>query len=266
MPLCHFAFGSLYREGRLVEQVDDFLRNILLPKRLRSFVCPEFMPVINSSAGLTGDPNAACLVDGRLTFNRWVASPSVSLLPNDVWMISFVDIPLRKLRLWTPASHYGKLGVAFTDEFRIRADVKRVVYYDQYSGLAKDAMVLALHKAIQKQDKLEIEKLYRAVVEYRKPARLWPEFNGLFAALKLSTDAAGQAMFERLTYSRYREGYDFTLEKEARIVTKETTRDVIFDESEVLAVIAPNEETQCLIRATLAKEWVTPPQVIVFPQ
>lgn len=267
MPLCHFAFGSLHRAGNYYEQSEEFLSNILLPKRLRSFLCPEFMPLLNNPNGLTADPDSARVVEGGgITFDRWVPSPPVGLLPNDVWMISFVDIPLKKLPRWTPVEHYGKLGVVFTDKFRSRANVKRIVYYDEYTNLARDPMILQLHRAIEKQEKSEMERLRHLVVERRKPARLWPELNGLFAMLKISMGADAQATFEKITYSRYPEGYNFTIEQEARIVTPESDRDVYFEESEVLAVIAPDTATKELVEARLDGQWAVTPQVLVFPK
>lgn len=267
MPICHFAVGSLHRAGKHYEQAEAFLSNILLPKKLRSFMCPEFMPILNNPNALTADPDSArVVVGGGVTFDRWVPSPPVSLLPNDVWMICFVDIPLKKLRHWTPANHYGRLGVAFTDKFRVRADVQRVTYYDQYANLARDSLVLRLHRAIQIQDRQEMERLRRLVVERRKPAQLWSELNGLFAILHIATGVDSQTICEKLTYSRYPEGYDFTVEQEARIITTEAERDVHFDESEVLAIIAPDRDTQAMVQARLGQAWSVMPQVIVFPR
>lgn len=266
MPLCHFAFGSLHRAGKHDEQINEFLNNVLLPKRLRSFVCPEFMPVLNSQNALMGDPGSARIVEGcGVTFDKWVPSPPVSLLPSDVWMISFVDVSLKKLRRWEPAEHYGKLGIAFTDKFRARTHALRVTYYDQYANLARDQMVLQLHRAIQAQDKAEMERLQHLVVERRKPARLWPELNSLFSMLKITMVSEAQATFEKITYSRYPQGYDFTIEQEARIVTGDGDRDVHFDESEVLTVIVPDEATKKLVKARLDGQWSTTPQFFIFP-
>lgn len=266
MPLCHFAFGSLHRAGKRDEQINEFLSNVLLPKRLRSFVCPEFMPVLNSQNALMGDPDSARIVEGYgVSFDKWVPSPPVSLLPNDVWMISFVDVSLKKLRSWEPAEHYGKLGIAFTNKFRERTHALRVTYYDQYANLARDPMVIQLHRAIQAQDKAEIERLQHLVVERRKPARLWPELNSLFSMLKITMGSEAQATLEKITYSRYPQGYDFTMEQEARIVTGEGDRDVHFDESEVLTVIVPDEATKKLVKPRLDGHWSTTPQFFVFP-
>ena len=143
--------------------------------------------------------------------------------------------------------------------------MQRVVYYGEYANLARDQMVLQLHRAIETQDKSEMERLRHLVVERRKPARLWTELNGLFAMLKISMGTDAQATFEKITYSRYPEGYDFTVEQEARIVTTESDRDVHFEESEVLAVIAPDAATKELVEARLDGKWSATPPVLVFP-
>jgi hypothetical protein len=265
MPLCHFAFGSLHRAGKLVEQTDSFLEHILLPKKLHSFVCPEFMPIINSPNALVANPDSARAIEGGgVTFDEWVPAPTVGLLPNDVWMISFVDVPLRKLRQWRPSEHYGKLGIAFTDKFRQRTGAQRVTYYE-YPNLARDPFVIELNQAILKNDVKERERLAKMVVERRKPAKLWPEVNGLFAVLKLTAGHSGQTTIEKLTYSRYEEGYDFEVEQEARIVTKEQDRDVTFPEADVLSIIVPNPETKSRIESELGSAWSKVPPVIEYP-
>jgi hypothetical protein len=265
MPLCHFAFGGLHREGKLQDQLDSFLNHILYPKKLQAFECPEFMPLINSPNTLFADPNSAVISDGGLVLQNWVPSPPVSLMPSEVFMISFVDVPLKKLRHWSPSSHYGRLGLAFTDGFRSRQKVKSVAYYPDFIGLAKDPKVISLNKAIAEQDAELIECLRSEVVERRKPAKLWPELNNLFAVLQLKTDGGGNVSMEKLTYSRYPEGYDFTLEREARIVTSKDSTVIGFNESDVLAVIVPDDRARDLVRDCLKLEWANVPEVVIYP-
>ena len=38
--------------------------------------------------------------------------------PDNVPMISFVDIAFKKLKHWSPHEHYGRLGLDFTNNFR----------------------------------------------------------------------------------------------------------------------------------------------------
>lgn len=265
MPLCHFAFGRLHREGKLQEQLDCFLNHILYPKKLQAFECPEFMPLINSPNAIFADPNSAAISDGGLVFQNWVSSPPVSLMPNEVYMISFVDVPLKKLRHWSPSGHYGRLGLAFTDRFRSRKKVKSVAYYPDFMGLAKDPKVISLNKALAEQDVQLIDHLRSEVIERRKPAKLWPELNNLFAVLQLKADGGGGLAVEKLTYSRYPEGYDFTMEREARIVTSRDNTVIPFDESDVLALIVPDDRVGSLVKHYLKDAWVNVPEVIVYP-
>lgn len=71
----------------------------------------------------------------------------------------------------------------------------------------------------------------------------------------------GQATVEKITYSRYPQGYDFTVEQEARIVTGEDDRDVQFAESEVLAIIVPDGSTKEMLKAGLDGHWSTTPKI-----
>jgi hypothetical protein len=265
MPLCHFAFGQLHREGRYSQQVDEFVDKILLPMRLKASPCVEFMPVLQSTSGLTGDPNSIRAISGGITFDRWSPTLPVGLLPNDVNMVSFVDIALKKLGSWKPSEHYGKLGLVFKDSFRTRKNVYRVFYYPDFLSLARDPKVIQLDAAIKRQDHVVIEELARELTQRRKPASLWPEINNVFAAVKVDIDSSGRAMFEKLTYSRYPEGYDFTKEQEARIATQEEGVMIDFTDSDVLSVIAPSEEVKNRIQTLLIKNWRHVPQVFVYP-
>lgn len=265
MPLIHFGFGHYHRSSQHQEQVEAFLDYILIPKKLRASVCPEFMPIINKKGAMWGNPNSAEVVDGNgIKFNKWVSSPPVGLLPADVPMVSFVDLPINKLRNWVPSEHYGKLGVAFTNQFRSRYKIKKVYYYN-YPELENDPMVIQLNRAISKGDEMERERLSKEVVRFRKPAFLWPEINNLFAVIKMNTMPGGGMSFEKLTYSRYQEGYDFRSEQEARLITPEDSMDVPFLESDILAIIVPNSSTKELIEAKLRKSWANIPKVLEYP-
>ena len=164
MPLIHFAFGGHYRSGDYDGQLSAFLEHILLPRKLRAFSCPEFQPIINNPDARVADPNSARPTgDGGVTFDNYVPAPPVHLLQQNVWMISFVDIPFKRLRRWEPSQHYGKLGIAFTDDFRHRNHVKRVAYY-QYPNLAKDPLVIELNRGITTQNTADRKRLWEAVV------------------------------------------------------------------------------------------------------
>ncbi|MBP9100816.1 MAG: hypothetical protein KBF68_05445 [Nitrosomonas sp.] len=265
MPLCHFAFGGLHREGNFSKQVDEFFEKILLPKQLKASPCIEFMPVLQSTSSYTGDPNSVRVIDGGITFDRWERTLPVGLLPNDVHMVSFVDIPLSKLRTWAPSEHYGKLGVVFTDKFRKNKNVYRVYYYPDFISLAHDPKVIRLDASIKRQDHRAIEELSRDVIQKRKPAKLWPEINNAFAAVKVGIDEAGRTMFEKETYSRYPEGYDFTIEQEARIATHAEATPIEFSEADVLKIIAPTEQIKSRLATLLSGSWQSVPEIILYP-
>ena len=96
-------------------------------------------------------------------------------------MISFVNISFKKLRSWPASDHYGGLGIAFTNSFSRRVGIRRVNYY-QYPNLARDPLVIRLNQA-HAAGTADREHLTQEVVHYRKPARLWAEFNDLITAL-----------------------------------------------------------------------------------
>lgn len=266
MPLLHFAFGSFHRSENHEQQLGSFVEHILAPRKLRASICPEFMPMFN-------DPNALVAVkesarpaeDHLISFDQFVPAPPVSLLPCDVWMVSFVDISLSKLRAWMPSNHYGRLGLAFKKEFQRRYKVRRVSYY-QYPNLAKDTLVIAFNRAMMESNESEKERLFNDLVRFRKPSRLWPEFNDQFAPLRLTAQLGGGVAIKKLTYSRYEVGYNFQCEQEARWVTTEHDRDMKFEESDVLAIIAPDGRTRDLIERALKRHWAVQPAVLEYPK
>ena len=110
MPLIHFAFGNLARKKQFTEQVDTFCEKILSPMRLRASMCPEFLPILNNQGAQWAIPRSAQITSNcGLTFQEWTNSPPVALLPADVWMLCFANLPLNKLRQWPHTDHYGKL-------------------------------------------------------------------------------------------------------------------------------------------------------------
>jgi hypothetical protein len=59
MPLIHFGYGRLHREGKTLEQLDSFVENILLPRNLMSFECPEFFPITTNPTSQLALPSSA---------------------------------------------------------------------------------------------------------------------------------------------------------------------------------------------------------------
>jgi hypothetical protein len=265
MPLMHFAFGSLHREGKIKEQLEQFVEKILLPKTLRSFICPEFVPIINSPNAKWGDPDSAFQTeDGGVSFSKWVKSPPVGLLPCDVPMISFVDIPYKKMKTWEPSEHYGKLGLSFKNGFKISNNVKKVSYY-ALPALEKDPLVVKLNKAINESDENTKNDLWKQVLHYRKPSILWEEFNGLFAPLRISNDPSGVDI-KKITYSRYDVGYKFESEQESRIVTENEGDLIRFSTDDILSVIVPDESSKNYLRNLPDIDWLKSVDIKVYPR
>jgi hypothetical protein len=265
MPLCHFVFGSLYREGRPAEQAKEFIDKILLPRSLKAFPCPEFLPMINNPGAIMAVPKSAVeLEKGGVSLTRWAQSPPVFLLPSDVWMISFCDVPLKKLYQWGPSNHYGQLGIAFTNDFKRRHGIRNVQYY-KLQGLEKDKLVKEFNAAVSRSDDIERKKLSRTLLGFRKPDVLWQEFKELFGSLKMSVTGEGNTKIDHITYSRYETGYIFRYEREARWVTEEGSNFLPFEEKDVLKLIVPNLDVGAQVKDALEASWTHVPEVIVYP-
>lgn len=265
MALIHFAFGSHHREGNLKGQCESFIEHILIPKQLRASGCVEFKPILsNQSNSMLGLPSSAkLLADNSLVFNTYVKLPPVLLLPIDIMMISFVNINFNKLGDWGPSEHYGKLGLVFTDKFLSKNKIKKVSYYD-FLKLPQDDFVISLDKAIKTSNIKEQNRLTEIVVNYRKPAMLWPEFNDEFSVIKMNSGSDGVTK-EHITYSRYEEGYKFIDEQEWRLVKSIDNLYLPFTEEDVFAIVVPNKDIENIVLNTLEKCWKKLPSIIEYP-
>lgn len=265
MPIIHFAFGGLHREGKHQEQLNRFIECIVMPKEIRSFACPEFMPILTLPGGQVADMSSAVpLSEGGtgITFERYTANQPVTLICMDYYMASFVDIPLKKLSRWPPADHYGRLGLAFTDAFRRKAGVKSVGYYP-FEALDKDPRVIELNREIWSgRFEQRMDYWHKEFLPYRKPAFLWESFQSKFYSLKV-TATEGGATIEKQTYSRYPVGYNFQDEREARVVTNESSA-IPFEESDVLCFLVPSEPIKVMLEECLSTSWRKPPPVQVI--
>jgi len=262
MALLHFAFGDFARKKQLPQQADEFCSKILLKKQLRGSLCPEFIPLINHPNALWAKSESAVLTtEGAITFSDWTNSPPVSLLPQDIWMICFADLPLNKLAGWPHVEHYGKLAIVFSNRFRSRINARQVFYY-HLRDLVKDPKVISYNQALK--ENISAAKLRDELLAYRKPAILWPEFRRLFGVISLRHDE-NRASIEHITYSRYRDGYVFSTEAEARVITSSTNPYIQFEESDVLQIITPSSESQNQIQKFLNENWVNKPPVLLYP-
>lgn len=266
MPLIHFAFGGLHREGRKQEQLKQFVEHILTPQNLRSFVCPEFVPIINSPNAKWGDPDSVRVTEEGCLSISMVESPPVALQPCDVSMISFVDIPFKKIKNWTPSEHYGKLGISFKNSFKSSNNVTKVSYYT-LPALERDPLVVKLNKAMNSNNANNANiknNLRNQLLHYRKPGVLWKEFNGLFAPMRISNSVSGVDI-EKITYSRYKIGYDFKSERESRIITENAGDLITFSKEDVLAIIVPDEKARNYLINLSNIDWLKEVEIIVYP-
>lgn len=266
MALIHFCFGSHHRAGNYQSQLEHFIEYIVLPRKLRASVCPEFLPFIRAPGALTGDFRSARPGDGvSVIFDRWVPGPPVNLLPCDIWMVCFADIPLNKLRHWEPSRHYGQLGIVFTNEFRRRHCIRRVSYY-QYHSLAKDRIVIDWNRAVHLKDDETRERLAQLILHFRKPSRLWGDFKDLFSSIEVTGGLDSTAAIDVITYNRYPVGYNFEEEYEARWVASEENCFLPFTEQDVLQIVVPDKTMKREIEGVLQAVWSEQPAVVEYPK
>lgn len=237
MPLIHFAFGSLHREHQLDEQLENFIRHILEPMKFKAFACPEFIPTLPPEDALVFNANIDPNKPSALTYETSQIQRMPIMLWEDVWMTSFVKIPLIKIGSWVPADHYGKLGIAMTDKFRTRIGARPVGYY-QYEKLHNDPLTLThIQAAVEHRHE---DPLVRAqLLHFRKPERMTPAFRIACKQGRLERTHGGDRAAST-TYDRYPIGWKFSDEQEWRVIADEFAPDIGFSCDEVLCLIAHN--------------------------
>ena len=104
-----------------------------------------------------------------------------------------------------------------------------VSYYTLH-GLERDPLVVKHNQARINNDEATTKRLHDQLVAYRKPARLWPEFQSPYARFLLTRTEAGIDV-SKITYDRYPTGYDFSQERETRIVVTEESQHLHFKEN-----------------------------------
>ncbi len=101
------------------------------------------------------------------------------------------------------------------------------------------------------------------IVNYRKPATLFSSF------LKLTTIEIHRTQegltAKHYTYDRYPEGYDFTKEKEYRIIFDKDEDYLCFDEGNLFMVITPDLKSKDEVDSFFKRNWSKQPKVKVFP-
>ncbi|RDK04607.1 hypothetical protein DLM46_01685 [Paraburkholderia lacunae] len=259
----HFAFGSDAKTGNINSQAEKTLEYILIPKRLRGSTCEEFIPAFPNPNSLWGDIGNSKIGSGNgIVIENWKRPPPVSFLPNQVCMFCMTDIPFRKLASSPHSGEYGKLGIAFTNQFIKRMAARPVLYYE-IDDLKTDPLVLQYHEALEKHSET-LDLLRRQLLTFRKPAKLWPDFlESKVAKIEIIN---GQAELSVSHYSRYPVGYDFTKEHEVRICLQADNPYIDFSEEDVQSLIAPNEHIAMMLRRELETKWKAIPEILIFPQ
>jgi len=267
----HFAFGTLGKEGEILEQTKAVIDRILKEKRLKANKCVEFIPVFPDPKSKPIPLRPFKPVEGRTDLvvaevdrERIVDTPSIRYLPEDVPMICFIKIPFSQLCNSKLHKEYGKLGIVLTNDFLRTKGLKPVHYYTEES-LYTDALILKWNhdRPNGKISDVEARQLQKEITAYRKPATLFPNFKK--CVTHIIQFGSGKPQTSYFTYNRYATGYDFTKENEYRIVFEEGNEYLPFQEDDLYMIIAPNLEAKKTIEDCLNKNWKMKPKVKVYP-
>lgn len=272
--LIHFAFGSLGKEGKTEEQTEQVIELILREKRLLVSKCKEFIPVYPKKGAkrippemfkVTGDGEVSATFYPKEDpdwFSKLPDHTAIHYLPTDVPMICFMKMSLSQLRTSTHYAEYGKFGLVFTDSFLKNKGIRPVFYYSE-SSLWNDELIRRWNYEENKMSKKDKTNLEREILSYRKPAILFSTFKES-VTMKLTRASEGTVL-EYLTYDRYPDGYDFTKEKEHRIVFDEAVDYLYFDESDLFMVIVPDLDSKEKVESFFKQNWSKHPKVGVVP-
>jgi len=269
----HFAFGSLAKENRVEEQTEKAIELILKKRQLKSSPCPEFVPayptpgikMIPGDLKVEGDKVAL----GEIKLEKSTKPPripaerEITYLPVDVHMICFIKISFNQLPASDVHEYYGKFGIVLSNSFLNKRDLKPVEYYteesvwtnplikrwNQYAG---SNLYPEKHKELQDQ-----------IVSYRKPATLFSSFLRL-TTIEIKRTQEGLTA-KHYTYNRYPEGYDFNKEREYRLVFKEGSGALLFNESDLYMIITPDSKAKARVEKYLKASWSYQPRVEIFP-
>lgn len=270
----HFAFGSLGKQGKTEEQTKLVIELILREKRLLVSKCKEFIPTFPKKGTkrippemfeVTGDGIASATFYPKEDpdwLSKLPDDTTIHYRPMDLPMICFIKISLSQLKNSTHSVEYGKFALAFTDNFLKSKGIKPVFYHTE-SGLWNDDVIRRWNfeqNRMSKKDKADLE---REILSYRKPATLFPSFKES-VTIKLTRASEGTTL-EYLTYDRYPDGYDFTKEKEHRIVFDKGADYLYFDEDDLFMVITPDLKSKDEVESFFKRNWSKQPKVEVFP-
>lgn len=106
--------------------------------------------------------------------------------------------------------------------------------------------------------KVEKRKLELEILTYRKPAKL---FESLFYSKIIVIGGPNEGLKE--TYGRYPLGYDFTKEKEWRIISKSKNDYLYFKEETLKGIIVPDINSKTKIENYLNSYWLYRPEIFI---
>lgn len=270
----HFSFGALGKQGKTEEQTKQVIELILQEKRLLVSKCKEFIPVFPKKGAkrippemfkVTGDGEASATFYPKEDPDWLSELPDdtrVHYLPMDVPMICFIKTSFNQLKSSPHSAEYGKFGLALIDGFLKRKGIKPVSYYTE-SSLWSDELIIRWnsdHNKMSSKDKTDLE---REILSYRKPATLFPTFKES-VTMKLTRASQGTTL-QYLTYDRYPDNYDFTKEKEHRIIFDEGVDYLSFGEDDLFMVIVPDLKFKGEVETFLKRNWSKQPKVEVYP-
>lgn len=269
----HFTFGSLAKENRIEEQTEKVIELILEKRRLKPSPCPEFMPAYPTPGikmipgDLKVEGNKVILGEIKLgeptKLLRIPAEKAITYLPVDVNMICFIRISFSQLPSSGIHEYYGKFGIVLTNNFLKKRGIKPVEYYTEESVWTNPLIKRWNHYTRNNLYPEKHKELQDEIVSCRKPATLFPSF------LRLTTieikRTQGGLTAKHYTYNRYPEGYDFTKEKEYRLVFNEGSGALLFNESDLYMVITPDSKAKGRVEKYLKESWSYQPRVSIFP-
>ena len=261
----HFTFSELAKQGQIEEQANCVIEKILKEKRLKASECPEFVPLFPDTRGVRityGEPR----VSGDtvvLPITNEVPERNITYLPCDVKMLCFIKTSFSQLSTSPHSQQYGKFGIALTDNFLRGKGIKPVEYYSEKSVWTNPLIKKWNYYARNHLYPEKHKELQDEIVNYRKPATLFPSFRKL-TTIQINR-TADELTARRYTYNRYPEGYDFRKEKEWRIIFNKGKDYLYFDEGDLFMVITPDSKVKRKIETFLSQNWNKQPRIEEFP-
>jgi len=260
--IIHFAFGALGKAGRVEEQCERFIKDILGKKRLKFSVCEEFVPIPerNKDVGITLDLRAGDLKDGKFSVStkNLVEAPEILYLPFDVSMICFIEISYTKLANCVHSKEYGKLGIAFTRDFYKKSGCRQVYYYSE-KMIFYDKLIKQFQEGQGVIGPKKLKELQTEITTYRKPNRLYDNFSkSTVASIKNGSE------LNFYTYNRYPTNYNFENENEYRIAASGNQEFLEFSESDVYRIFVPTPDVEKHVSKYIENNWSSTPTISIY--